>query len=414
MKKFKTLSVGLTAFTFVFASITPAYSATLVNTKCSRLNSTTTKSGVSYVCNKIGGKLIWVEKKPNIKLVGAFSTIKSGQLFFNMVTTSGLIVPGKIGKNLSYLNGADIQDVFQNSAILSSSGSAGRIYVAKTDTGSVKIYDLTQYHPDRPDLYSFSNSYVFGRDESEIIFRSCFASINGLECTVGSLNLVSGEKRNHFNTYCTTMSNKICGNGIYIDSITYNHQLNRIYVVARNHTESINDTSSFSVFELDSYLTVTPLTSSQTKNSDGSSLMGTAQGVTILDEKAYIYPNYKMKYEIQHFAFSRSTAFSTPTSFLVRYPNITTSGLRTGGELCKVNMNKKTTFGGKDVAELMQCIPLPPSEITLDIAGLSETSALASTYNDFTGIGQVYWFNFNDYTVKKVDYNWQDFNLAIK
>jgi hypothetical protein len=409
-----TLTLLLAIFLSFFLFETNTYAAPLTNTKCTKISSTTTKSGITYTCSKIGGKLIWVEKKSNINLVGAFSTIKSGQLFLNTMTTSGLIVPVKVGKSLSYLNGADVQDVFQNSAILTSTDSTGRIYVAKTDTGSIKIYDLTQYHPDRTDLYSFSNSYIFGKDENEVIFRSCFASLDGLECTVGSLNLISGEKRNHYNTYCTTVNSKICSVGTYIDSITYNHSINRIYVVARFHSDGINYTSSFSVFELNSDLTVAPMTVSQTKNPDGTTQMGSAHGATILDEAAHIYPNRKMQYEIQHFTFSRSSAFTTPTSFLVRYPNVSTSGIRTGGELCKVNMSKKTSFGGKDVAELTQCMPLPPSEITFDISGLSNSSALVRTYNDYLGIGQVYWFNFTDSTIKKVNYNWRDFTLAIK
>ena len=65
MKQSHKLSVGLIAFLFVFASVTPSYSATsLLNKSCKQLGAKTTSSGKKLTCLSISGKKLW---KPSPK-----------------------------------------------------------------------------------------------------------------------------------------------------------------------------------------------------------------------------------------------------------------------------------------------------------------------------------------------------------
>jgi hypothetical protein len=64
MKRSQKLSVGLTAFLFAFASVTPSYSATsLLNKSCTKLKATKISAGKNLICTSKAGKKIWTLQK---------------------------------------------------------------------------------------------------------------------------------------------------------------------------------------------------------------------------------------------------------------------------------------------------------------------------------------------------------------
>ena len=111
MKQQQKLFISATVFLFVFASITPAYSATaLLNKTCKSLKATTVSAGKKLVCTSKSGKKIWTKisaptvvpnfslkyqnSKVNVVLIASKVDIKNED-----ITSAELVIYSKVNGN---------------------------------------------------------------------------------------------------------------------------------------------------------------------------------------------------------------------------------------------------------------------------------------------------------------------------
>jgi len=133
MKRFQKLSVGLTAFLFVFASITPAYSATsLLNQSCTKLKATTLSAGKKLTCVSKSGKKVWALSSASKTLISTPVLVPN----FSLKMTANLLYATLIVPARDVINKEEIKNA---SVILYSKIDGNYIKVATKTVESVNI-----------------------------------------------------------------------------------------------------------------------------------------------------------------------------------------------------------------------------------------------------------------------------------
>ena len=103
MKRSQKLSVGLTAFLFVFVSITPSYSATsLLNKSCTKLKATKVSAGKNLICTSKAGKKIWTLQK-----IALPTSVPSFSLKYQNSEVTAVLIANSFEINAQKITGAE-------------------------------------------------------------------------------------------------------------------------------------------------------------------------------------------------------------------------------------------------------------------------------------------------------------------
>jgi hypothetical protein len=103
MKRYKNISVGLTAFMFVFASITPSYSAaSLLNKSCTKLKATKVSAGKNLICTSKAGKKIWTLQK-----IALPTSVPSFSLKYQNSEVTAVLIANSFEINAQKITGAE-------------------------------------------------------------------------------------------------------------------------------------------------------------------------------------------------------------------------------------------------------------------------------------------------------------------
>jgi hypothetical protein len=152
MKRSQKLSVGLTAFLFVFASITPAYSASSVlNKSCTKLKATTVSAGKKLTCVSKSGKKVWALSSASKKIISTPVLVPN----FSLKMTSNLLYATLIVPARDVINKEEIKNA---SVILYSKIDDNYIKVASRTVDSIDIV-FGQYGGSTNFVWEIANKY---------------------------------------------------------------------------------------------------------------------------------------------------------------------------------------------------------------------------------------------------------------
>ena len=152
MKQHQKISIGLSAFLFVFVSITPAYSATSVlNKSCTKLKATTVSAGKKLTCISKSGKKVWALSSASKKIISTPVLVPN----FSLKMTSNLLYATLIVPARDVIDKEEIKNA---SVILYSKIDGNYIKVASRTVDSVNIA-FGQYGGSTNVIWEIPNKY---------------------------------------------------------------------------------------------------------------------------------------------------------------------------------------------------------------------------------------------------------------